>query len=96
MAPLVMKFGGTSVGSAQALGQAATIVQEQAGSQGELVVVVSAMSGVTDALISGARTAAAGDDQTYRATVTELRSLFPITEHCASSLFSFVPRLTTL
>jgi aspartate kinase len=75
MGLLVMKFGGTSVGSADALSQAASIVQDQARNWDHLVVVVSAMSGVTDALIRGARTAASGDDQSYRAIVTDLRVL---------------------
>jgi aspartate kinase len=74
MTTLTMKFGGTSVGSAKAITQAADIVLEQAQKWDRLAVVVSAMSGVTDALTRGARTAAAGDDQTYRAIVTELRA----------------------
>jgi len=73
MTTLVMKFGGTSVGSAEAHMQAAGIVVEQAQQWDRLVVVVSAMSGVTNALIKGARTAAAGDGQSYRAVVAELR-----------------------
>ncbi len=73
MATLVMKFGGTSVGSVEALTQAADIVQEQAREWERLVVVVSAMSGVTDALSKGAVTSASGDDQTYRAVVADLR-----------------------
>jgi aspartate kinase len=68
-----MKFGGTSVGNAEAHAQAADIVLEQAESWDRLAVVVSAMSGVTDALTEGALTAAAGDDQTYRAIVADLR-----------------------
>jgi len=74
MSLLVMKFGGTSVGSAEALDQAAGIVADQAAAGHRLVVVVSAMSGVTDALIRGARTAAAGDGETYRAQVRDLRA----------------------
>ncbi|HOT91285.1 MAG TPA: aspartate kinase [Anaerolineae bacterium] len=73
MKTLVMKFGGTSVGGASAIAQAAAIVQEQARAWDRLVVIVSAMRGVTDALIRGARTAAAGDTQTYPALVTDLR-----------------------
>jgi aspartokinase/homoserine dehydrogenase 1 len=73
MSTLTMKFGGTSVGSAEALTQAAGIVLEQA-NKWDLVVVVSAMSGVTDALTRGALTAASGDDQTYRGIVTDLRA----------------------
>jgi aspartate kinase len=73
MTTLAMKFGGTSVGSAEAHMQAARIVVEQAQSWDRLAVVVSAMSGVTDALTAGARTAAHGDNQTYRAIVADLR-----------------------
>jgi aspartate kinase len=74
MSLLVMKFGGTSVGSAEALTQAADVVLEQARAWDQVVVVVSAMSGVTDALIQGARSAAAGNEGVYRGLVTELRA----------------------
>ncbi len=73
MTVLTMKFGGTSVGSADAHARAADIVLEEAQRWDKLVVVVSAMSGVTDALTEGAQTAASGDDQTYRAIVADLR-----------------------
>jgi bifunctional aspartokinase / homoserine dehydrogenase 1 len=69
-----MKFGGTSVGSSVAIAQAVEIVSGQARQWDRLVVVVSAMSGVTDALTIGARTAATGDGVTYRSAVTELRA----------------------
>jgi len=74
MSTLTMKFGGTSVGSVEALVQAADIVLEQAHKWERLTVVVSAMSGVTDALARGALTAASGDSQAYRAIVTDLRA----------------------
>jgi aspartokinase/homoserine dehydrogenase 1 len=74
MTVLTMKFGGTSVGSVEAIDRAATIVLEQARAWDRVVVVVSAMSGVTDALTHGALTAAAGDTHTYRGLVTELRA----------------------
>ena len=61
MNTLVMKFGGTSVGGAPAVAQAAAIVQDQAQAWKHLVVIVSAMRGVTDALIQGARTAVSSD-----------------------------------
>jgi aspartate kinase len=77
MTTLVMKFGGTSVGSTEALAQVADIVLKQAQKWDRLVVVVSAMSGVTDALIQGATTAASSDRQTYLAIATELRA-----RHC--------------
>ena len=73
MGLLVLKFGGTSVGNAAAHAQAADIVLEQAQKWDRLAVVVSAMSGVTDALTEGARTAASGDNRTYRAIVADLR-----------------------
>jgi aspartate kinase len=69
-----MKFGGTSVGSPDALAQAADIVLGQAQEWDRLTVVVSAMSGVTDALSQGALTAASGDDRTYHVLVTDLRA----------------------
>jgi len=69
---LVMKFGGTSVGSAQAMEQAAQIVINQTARWGQQVVVVSAMSGVTDDLLRGSRTAAAGDDHLFQQIAEEL------------------------
>ena len=56
---IVLKFGGTSVGTAEAIRQVVRIV---AGAQGRSpIVVVSATSGTTDALIRAARRAEAGD-----------------------------------
>lgn len=49
----VLKFGGTSVGDAAAFQRAVQIVREQ--KSAPVVVVVSAMSGITDALISANR-----------------------------------------
>ncbi|MBN2011782.1 aspartate kinase [candidate division KSB1 bacterium] len=65
MSTLVMKFGGTSVGSADAINKTAAIVLEHAPKWDRIAVVVSAMSGVTNALVKGAETAACGDDKTY-------------------------------
>jgi bifunctional aspartokinase / homoserine dehydrogenase 1 len=74
MGTLIMKFGGTSVGSADAIRSTAEIVR--AGQQGgsRVVVVASAMSGVTDALLKGAHTAAAGDARTFKTVAQELRA----------------------
>ena len=55
----VIKFGGTSVGSAERMRGAAEIVARQA-REGPIVVVVSAVAGVTDALLRGAEATAAG------------------------------------
>jgi aspartokinase/homoserine dehydrogenase 1 len=54
---IVMKFGGTSVGSAAAIEK---LIQIVAGRTGPRVVVVSAFSGVTDSLIDVARAAERG------------------------------------
>ena len=55
----VLKFGGTSVGSVDSILSLKRIVESQ---QEPLVVVVSALGGITDKLISTARQAAAGDE----------------------------------
>jgi aspartokinase/homoserine dehydrogenase 1 len=57
---LVMKFGGTSVGSADALKQAAQIIKDAREEFPRVVVVTSAMSGVTDLLLKSASLAAQG------------------------------------
>ncbi len=61
MPTLVMKFGGTSVGSAEAIKKAAVIVRKYTRRWDSIVVVVSAMRGVTDMLIGCAQTATQGD-----------------------------------
>ena len=53
----VLKFGGSSVGSAQGLRQVRRIV---AANNGQIVVVVSALGGITDRLLATAAAAAAG------------------------------------
>jgi bifunctional aspartokinase / homoserine dehydrogenase 1 len=58
---LVMKFGGTSVGSAGALTQAAQIINDARAEYPRLVVITSAMSGVTDLLLESASLAAQGN-----------------------------------
>ncbi|UCC62786.1 MAG: aspartate kinase [Anaerolineae bacterium] len=67
---IVHKFGGTSVGNASCFANVAEIVTARhRGVDGRPrveTVVVSAMSGVTDQLIAGARAAAEGKDATYR------------------------------
>ena len=74
MARLVMKFGGTSVGSGDAIRQSADIVRAARQNWPRVVVVVSAMSGVTDALLKGAHTAANGDATTFRSIANDLRA----------------------
>lgn len=57
---IVMKFGGTSVGSAEAVAQAAQLAADTAARGHQVVVVTSAMSKVTDTLIAAARQASTG------------------------------------
>ena len=58
----VLKFGGTSVGSIASIKNVKQIVEER---QEPVIVVVSALGGITDHLISTANKAAAGDES-YR------------------------------
>lgn len=55
-----MKFGGTSVGSAERIAQAAKLVYARVKEGHKVVVVTSAMSGVTNQLINTAQRAAQG------------------------------------
>jgi aspartokinase/homoserine dehydrogenase 1 len=57
---LVMKFGGTSVGSAEAITNTADILARHAAND-RVVAIVSAMSGMTNTLLAKAAAAAAGD-----------------------------------
>ncbi len=85
---IVMKFGGTSVGTTDSIDSAAKIVgaavEKQAQCEGVLerpdhgpespgvLVVVSAMGGVTNTLIDAAQAAAAGDETPYRDARSQL------------------------
>jgi aspartate kinase len=57
---IVMKFGGTSVGSAERIAQAALLVAAARDKGHDVVAVTSAMSGVTNLLISAAQEASKG------------------------------------
>jgi len=61
MSTLVMKFGGTSVGSAEAMAQCVEIVKTASQKWDRLVVVTSALSGITDLLLNTASLAALGE-----------------------------------
>jgi aspartokinase/homoserine dehydrogenase 1 len=67
----VMKFGGTSVGDASRIRSAAAIAAE-ASKDRAVVVVVSAMSGVTNTLIAAAGKAATGDEAAAEALTRAL------------------------
>ncbi|MGA3325372.1 MAG: aspartate kinase [Terriglobia bacterium] len=70
--PLIaMKFGGTSVGNAERMKSVAEIVADHA-QRAEVVVVVSAMGGVTDMLIRAANEASQGDRENWKNVRREL------------------------
>jgi aspartate kinase len=58
---IVMKFGGTSVGSAERIQQAAQLAVTGVNQGHQVVVVTSAMSGVTNLLIDAAQRASRGE-----------------------------------
>jgi aspartate kinase len=57
---LIMKFGGTSVGSAERVAQAADLVCARTAGGAQVVVVTSAMSGITNELVEAAENATHG------------------------------------
>src|SRR3954454_21500926 len=71
-APLVHKFGGASLADSPAVRQAVEIITSYRSEP--TVVVVSAMAGVTDALLEVAGQARDGDERTIAALIAELRS----------------------
>jgi bifunctional aspartokinase / homoserine dehydrogenase 1 len=93
----VLKFGGSSVGSAEVINQMVAIVSERIQKE-KTIVVVSAMSGVTDQLLMLAQTAAQGIDA-YKAIIQNIeqkhldavRALLPIQEQ--SGTLSLVKQL---
>src|SRR5215218_10665244 len=90
----VLKFGGTSVANAENIKKVKQIVADKR-SSGKLVVVVSALSGVTDQLLQCGHQAVDKDDH-YKTTVDQLtqqhlqvvKDLLPFTAQ--SGLLSWV------
>jgi aspartate kinase len=74
MAVLVMKFGGASVGSTTALTQLISIVLQEHERWDHLLLVVSALDGITDALIEAAQLAQLNNRRGYRRIVATLRT----------------------
>jgi aspartokinase/homoserine dehydrogenase 1 len=70
---LVLKFGGTSVGSPGAVENILGILQSPQRAGKVAAVVVSAFSGVTDSLIAAARAAASPESGDWRGFIGELR-----------------------
>lgn len=76
---LVMKFGGTSVGNAQAMRETAALIEDTQVEWNQLVVVASGMGSkpvkVTDLLLNGAQAALHGQEARYLAIAEELRQV---------------------
>ncbi|MBK9797824.1 MAG: aspartate kinase [Holophagaceae bacterium] len=68
----VLKFGGSSVGSAEALRRAATIVRDELPQGG--LVVVSALRGTTDGILEACAAAGRGDLASAQAVLSALRA----------------------
>jgi aspartokinase/homoserine dehydrogenase 1 len=75
----VLKFGGSSVGSAEAINQMLSIVISRIEKE-KTIVVVSAMSGVTDQLIILAQTAAQGNES-YKTIIQNIQQKYLDTVH---------------
>ncbi|MBL7699462.1 MAG: bifunctional aspartate kinase/homoserine dehydrogenase I [Chitinophagaceae bacterium] len=76
----VLKFGGSSVANAENINKVVAIVQE-ASKKDNTVLVVSALGGVTDLLLSAARLASLGDESYHdQLAVIEKRHLTAVTE----------------
>src|SRR5512138_3812446 len=72
---IVMKFGGTSVGSAERIAAAASLVTDATAKGHKVAVVTSAMSGVTNTLIDTARAASKGQwDPAVRVRLFEMHA----------------------
>src|SRR5579872_1741663 len=71
---IVMKFGGTSVGHADRFRQCAALVRDAA-RHDRIVVVVSAMSGITDLIFKTLEAARQGDTRATEAGLQQFTAL---------------------
>jgi len=93
----VIKFGGSSVASAENINKVVDIVKSKAGT-GKVAVVVSALGGITDLLLQCANLAATGNE-TYKTSLQEIetrhlntvKELIPVTQQ--SSVLSAVKKM---
>lgn len=74
MGTLTMKFGGASVGTTAALMQVVSILLQERERWQNLIVVVSALEGVTDSLIEASHLAQLSNRRGYRRIVATLRT----------------------
>jgi aspartate kinase len=101
---IVMKFGGTSVGSAERIRGVVALVRERL--DRKPVVVASAVGGITDLLIRGARLALARDPESeavpqqildrHRAIIDELLPAGPVRDRVRAHVEAIVGELRTL
>jgi aspartate kinase len=102
MATLVMKFGGSLMADARRMGQVAQVILAESLAWNRMVVVVSAMAGVTDTLARAVDLAAGRDGRGFRQVIagirdehlTAIRALFegeasrrPLIEHVDRILY---------
>ncbi len=73
MKTITMKFGGTSVGSPEAIANVVNIVKTECEAGNRVIAVVSAMAGVTDLLLEYVKMAASGNKWGYLSTADKLR-----------------------
>ncbi len=93
----VLKFGGSSVASAENINKVVNIVKQKSG-LGKTVVVVSALGGITDLLLKSAQQAADGLEE-YKNSILEIeqrhlqtvKDLIPVTQQ--SSVLSSVKKM---
>ncbi len=90
-APHVHKFGGASLADSAAVRRAVEIIQSH--HREPAVVVVSAMAGVTDALLAAARHAVSGDEGGLSALIQQLRTRH---DEAANALLPPGPSRTTM
>lgn len=100
MANLVMKFGGTSVGTPSALSQVISIVLHEHKRWDHLILVASALDGVTDSLLEAAYLAQAANHRGYRRIAATLRTRhislveqLPLSQAESSALQADIDRL---
>jgi len=70
----VLKFGGTSVGSADTIRRVSDIIKDSLASGEKIIVVTSAMKGVTNDLIAAGKIAAS-DDENYKKITDQIINL---------------------
>jgi aspartokinase/homoserine dehydrogenase 1 len=68
----IVKFGGSSVATAERIGKVVDIINDLYLTSPELIVVVSALGGVTDLLIKAGEQAVGGDES-YKDTLKEIK-----------------------